>query len=184
MSTVAKKTTAKKPAAKKPAAKKPAAKKPAFKPENVGKASAENLHSASKNIDKQMKKLATIDTRVLIAKDKLAELQGMIAEKREEFKELDSGSAKRALENARKKLNNHKDVMSSIRETRADIVQRLNDSKSIHKAYESAVKHLEKGKETAMREAKKAEVNFMKKLHKVEEKMLKKAAEIKKNLNL
>ena len=175
-------TATKKPAAKKPVAKKPAAKKPFFDPGLVGRDSAQNMQMAAKNIDRQMKKLASIDTRVLIAKDKLAELQELIQLKGEEFQEKNTAAAKRALENTRKRMSNHKDIMKTIREARAEAATMLKESKSIHKAYESIVNHLEKGKATALKEAKKAEISFMKKLHKVEAKMLKTADNIKKNI--
>jgi len=158
----------------------------------VGNASAKNLKMASANIDRQMKKIASIDTRVLIAKDKLTELQEHIHEKRSEFQEKNTAAAKRALLNARKRMTNHKDLMSTIREKRAEAVKALKESEAIHKAYESVVEHLDKGRTTAlnevkkaevrfMKEAKKAETAFMKKLHRVEEQMLKKADQIKKN---
>jgi len=187
----AKKPAARKPAAKKPAARKPAAKKAAFSPDKVGNASAQSVKAASAEIDRQMKKLASIDTRVLIAKDKLSELQEHIHHKRLEFQEKNTAAAKRALENARKKMSNHKDLMSSIREKRAEAVKALKESEALHNAYESVADHLEKGRTTAMseikkaeesfmKEAKKAEVNLMKKLHSVEEQMLKKANQLKK----
>jgi len=188
----AKKPAAKKPAAKKPAAKKPAAKKPAFNPNKVGTASTRNLKMASTNIDRQMKKIASIDTRVLIAKDKLTELQEHIHEKRLELQEKNTAATKRALDNARKRMKNHKDLMSTIKEKRAEAVKALKESEALHNAYQSVVDHLDKGRATAlnevkkaevkfMNEAKKAETAFMKKLHKVEEQMLKKAEQLKKN---
>jgi len=181
---VAKKPAAKKPVAKKPVAKKPAAKKkPVFDPAIVGSDSDKHLKKASDNIDRHMKKLASIDTRVLIAKDKLTEIQDLIHEKRMAFQKLNSAAAKRALMNARKKMENHKDFMTTIRETRAEAAKALKDHKSLHKTYESVVSHLEKGRLNAIKEAKKAEVAFMKKLHKVEAKMLKKAEEIKKMIS-
>ncbi len=180
---VTKKPVAKKPVAKKPVAKKPVAKKPVFDPAVVGNNSDKHLKKASDNIDRHMKKLATIDTRVLIAKDKLTELQDLIHEKRMEFQKVNSAAAKRALINARKKMANHKDFMTTIREKRAEAAKALKDHKSLHKTYESVVSHLEKGRLNAIKEAKKAEVSFMKKLHKVEAKMLKKAEEIRKMIS-
>jgi len=186
----AKKPAAKKPAAKKPAAKKPAAKKPAakkkpkFNPEKVGADTTKNMKSAAKNIDRQMKKLASLDSRVLIAKDNLTELQKSIHIKRVEFQKKNTAAAKRAYDNLLKKIDNHNTLITSMKQTRAEIAAVLKDNKSMHNAYESVIKKIDKGRERAVVEAKKAEVLFMKNLHKIEAQMLKKAEEIKKNFNL
>jgi hypothetical protein len=163
---------AKKTAAKKIAVKKPAVNKPSFDQDEVNRISAKNLQAVAMDIDRQMKLLAEIDTRVLIAKDQLAEFQEMIHAKISNFQNKSAG----------KQTENHKDIMSSIRETRDEATRLIKDSKAIQDTYESVVKHLEKGRVVAMKEAKKAELAFMKKLHEVEARMLKKAGEFKKNL--
>jgi len=178
----AKKPAVKKAAPKKAATKKPAVKKASFNPDQVGQTSTANLKAASMDIDRQMKKISTLDSRVLIAKDKLEEFQNLLHERRLTFQEKNTAAAKRALDNARNKLTNHKDVMTSIRKTRAEAEKMLKDSKSIHRAYESVVKHLAKGRVTAMKEAQKAEISFMKKLHKVEKRMLDQAEKLKKKI--
>jgi len=174
----AKKPAVKKPAikksvAKKPAAKKSAVKKPLFDHDEVSRVSAKNLQAVAMDIDRQMKMLAKIDTRVLIAKDQLADFQEMIQEKISAIQKKNTG----------KQTENHKDIMTSIRETGDEVAKIIRDSKAIHETYASVVKHLEKGRLAAMKEAKKAEIAFMKKLHEVEVKMLKKVGEIKKNIN-
>ncbi|MFT5451792.1 MAG: hypothetical protein ACI9N9_001278, partial [Enterobacterales bacterium] len=138
--------------------------------------------ASSMDIDRQMKKISALDSRVLIAKDKLEEFQQLLHVRRKNFQEKNTAAAKRALENARKKLSNHKDLMTSIRETRAEAASMLKDTKSIHSTYESVVNYLEKSRVSAMKEAKKAEVNFMKKLHKIEKQMLVKAEKLKKKI--
>ena len=129
-----------------------------------------------------MKKLASLDTRVLIAKDKLDEFQQLFHEKRLAFQEKNTAAANRALENARKKLSNHKDLMNTIREARTEAAKMLKNTKAIHRTYDTLVKHLEKSRILAIKEAKKAEIAFMRKLHKVENQMLKQAEKIKKKL--
>lgn len=168
----AKKTSAKKTSVKKVAVKKPAVKEPLFNQDEVNRINAKNLQAVATDIDRQMKLLAEIDTRVLIAKDQLAEFQEMIQAKISNFQN----------KNVSKPAENHKDIMSSIRETRDEATKLIKDSKAIQDTYESVVKHLEKGRVVAMKEAKKAELAFMKKLHEVEARMLKKAGEIKKNI--
>jgi hypothetical protein len=179
---VAKKPAVKKAAPKKAVTKKSAPKKAAFNPDDVGQTSTKNLKASSMDIDRQMKKISALDSRVLIAKDKLEEFQELLHERRVTFQEKNTAAAKRALENARKKLSNHKDFMTSIRETRADAAKMLKDTKSIHSTYESVVNHLEKSRVSAIKEAKKAEISFMKKLHQIEKKMLKKAEQLKKKI--
>ncbi len=90
MSPTDKKTASKKPAVKKSASKKTAARKTAVKKatvkkvvsskpsldhDEVSKISAKNLETLALDIDRQMKMLAEIDTRVIIAKDQLADFQ-------------------------------------------------------------------------------------------------------------
>ena len=180
--TVSKKTATRKKAVKKAAAKKTATKKTAVKKavtsnpsidhDEVNKISAKNLETLAMDIDRQMKMLAEIDTRVIIAKDQLADFQEVIQAKISAFQER----------SANKPAGKHKDLMTAIRETRDEASKIIKDSKAIHDTYDSAVKYFEKGRVTAMKEAKKAEIVLVKKLHEVEAKMLKKAGEIKKNM--
>ena len=167
-----KKTAARKTAVKKTAVKKAVTSKPSLDHDEVSKISAKNLETLAMDIDRQMKMLAEIDTRVIIAKDQLADFQEVIHAKINAFQER----------NANKQVGDHKDLMTSIRETRDEASKIIKDSKAIHDTYESAVKFFEKGRVAALKEAKKAEVVLVKKLHEVEAKMLKKAGEIKKNI--
>ena len=167
-----KKTAARKTAVKKAAVKKAVTSKPSLDHDEVSKISAKNLETLAMDIDRQMKMLAEIDTRVIIAKDQLADFQEMIQAKINAFQER----------KANKPAGLHKDLMTSIRETRDEASKIIKDSKAIHDTYESAVKFFEKGRVAALKEAKKAEIILVKKLHEVEAKMLKKAGEIKKNI--
>jgi hypothetical protein len=166
------KTAAKKTAVKKAVVKKTVTKKPSLDHNEVSKVSARNLETIAKDIDRQMKMLAEIDTRMVIAKDQLADFQEKVQAKISAFKER----------NANKPEGAHKDLMTSIRETRDEASKIIKDSKAIHDTYESAVKYFEKGRVAALKEAKKAEVVLVKNLHKIEAKVLKKASEINKNI--
>jgi hypothetical protein len=168
----ARKTTAKKAAVKKTAVKKTVSSKPSLDHDEVSKISAKNLETLAMDIDRQMKMLAEVDTRVIIAKDQLADFQEMIQAKIKAFQEGD----------VNKPAGKHKDLMTSIRDTRDEASKIIKDSKAIHDTYESAVKYFDKGRVTALREAKKAEVVLVKKLHEVEARMLKKAGEINKSI--
>lgn len=170
--TVARKATVKKAAVKKTAVKKTVSSKPSLDQDEVSKISAKNLETLAMDIDRQMKMLAEIDTRVIIAKDQLTDFQEMIQAKIKAFQER----------NVNKPADNHKDLMTSIRETRDEASKIIKDSKAIHDTYESAVKYFEKGRVSALKEAKKAEVVLVKKLHEIEAKMLKKAGEINKSI--
>lgn len=170
--TAARKTAVKKAAVKKAAVKKTVTSKPSPDHNEVSKVSAKNLETIAKDIDRQMKMLAEIDTRVVIAKDQLADFQEKVQAKISAFKER----------NANKPEGTHKDLMTSIRETRDEASKIIKDSKAIHDTYESAVKYFEKGRVAALKEAKKAEVVLVKKLHEIEGKVLKKAGEINKNI--
>ena len=172
MSPTDKKSASKKPAVKKPAAKKAVTNKPSLDHDEVSKISAKSLETLAMDIDRQMKMLAEIDTRVIIAKDQLADFQEMIQAKINTFQER----------NANKPAGQHKDLMTSIRETRDEASKIIKDSKAINDTYESAVKYFEKGRVAALKEAKKAELILVKQLHKIEAQMLKKAGEIKKNI--
>jgi hypothetical protein len=167
-----KKTAARKTAVKKAAVKKAVTSKPSLDHDEISKISAKNLETMAMDIDRQMKMLAEIDTRVIIAKDQLADFQEMIQAKISAFQER----------KANKPEGNHKDLMTSIRETRDEASKIIKDSKAIHDTYESAVKYFEKGRVAALKEAKKAEIVLVKKLHEVEAKMFKTAGEIKKNI--
>ena len=167
-----KKTATRKTAVKKAAVKKAVTSKTSLDHDEVSKISAKNLETLARDIDRQMKMLAEMDTRVLIAKDQLADFQEVIQAKINAFQER----------KANKPAGHHKDLMTSIRETRDEASKIIKDSKAIHDTYESAVKYFEKGRVAAMKEAKKAEIILVKKLHEVEAKMLKKAGEIKKNI--
>ena len=180
--TVSKKTASKKPPIKKSAARKTAVKKatvkkvvtskPSLDDDEVSKISAKNLETLAMDIDRQMKMLAEIDSRVIIAKDQLADFQEMIQAKINAFQDR----------NANKPAEHRKDLMTSIRETRDEASKIIKDSRAIHDTYESAVKYFDKGRVAALKEAKKAEIVLVKKLHEIEAKMLKKAGEIKKNI--
>ncbi|MFC1778087.1 hypothetical protein ACFL3I_12235 [Pseudomonadota bacterium] len=170
--TASKKTATRKTAVKKAAVKKAVTSKPSLDHDEISKISAQNLEMLAMDIDRQMKMLAEIDTRVVIAKDQLADFQEMIQAKISAFHER----------NANKPAGNHKDLMTSIRETRDEAAKIIKDSRAIHDTYESAVKYFEKGRVAALREAKKAEIVLLKKLHEVEAKVSKKAGEINKNI--
>jgi hypothetical protein len=175
--TASKKTTSKKTAARKTTVKKVAVKKadtskPSLDYDEVSEISAKNLKTLAMDIDRQMKMLAEIDTRVIIAKDQLADFQENIQAKISAFQER----------NANKPAGSQNDLMTSIRETRDEASKIIKDSKAIHDTYESAVKYFEKGRVAALKEGKKAEIVLVKKLHEVEAKMLKKAGEINKKI--
>jgi len=166
------KTAARKTAVKKSAVKKTVTSKPSPDHDEVSEVSAKSLEALAMDIDRQMKMLAEIDTRVIIAKDQLADFQEMIQTKINAFQER----------NANKPAGHQKDIMTSIRETRDEASKMIKDSRAIHDTYESAVKYFEKGRVAALKEAKKAELILAKKLHEIEAKMFKKAGEIKKNI--
>ncbi len=168
----AKKTAVKKMAVKKMAVKKAVTGKPSPDLHELGEISSKNLEAIAKDIDRQMKMLSEIDTRVLIAKDQLADFQEMIQAKISAFQER----------NANKPAAAHKDLMTSIRETRDEASKIIRDSKVIHDTYESAVKYFEKGRVATLKEAKKAEIVLVKKLHEIEAKVLKKAGEINQSI--
>ena len=170
--TVAKKTGVKKTAAKKTVAKKTVVSKPDFAADELSKIEAKNLHAVAMDIDRQMKMFAEMDTRVLIAKDQLADFQEMIQAKISAFQNKGAGN----------ETESHTDIMKSIRETRDEAAKFIRESKAIHETYELLVKQLEKGRVAAARETKKAETVFIKKFNEVETKLLEKAKEIKKNI--
>lgn len=167
-----KKTGVKKATAKKTVVKKAAANKPIFDHDEIVRISEKNLQAVAMDIDRQMKMLAEMDTRVLIAKDQLADFQEMIYDKINAFQNKNAG----------KKTENHKDIMTSIRETRDEAAKIIKDSKALHETYDLVARNFEKGRLAAIKEMKKAEIVFMKKLHEVEAKVLEKAGEFKKNL--
>jgi hypothetical protein len=170
--TAVKKATAKKTAVKKTAIKKTSASKADHDHAELSRIAAENLHAVAMDIDRQMKTFAEIDTRVLIAKDQLADFQEMIQEKIKAFQKKHAG----------RQTEIHTDIMKSIRAAKDEAAKFIKESEAIHDAYESLVKQLEKGRKAAARETKKAEIVFKEKFHEVEEKLLKKASEIKENI--
>jgi len=187
METAKKKTAAKKTAAKKAAAKKvskkkvarqtPATKNTAVKtapstPVTAARASEKDLQALSMDIDRQMKMLAEMNTRVIIAKDQLADFQEMISAKIKAFQKRNAG----------KPAEIQKDIMTTFRETRDEAARLFKDSKALHETYESLARHFENGRVAAAKEMKKAEAVFLEKFHVVEAKVIKKAGEIKKNL--
>lgn len=151
---------------------KPATQQPEPEHEEVGKISEENLQAVAMDIDRQMKKLAEMDTRVLMAKEQLAEFQEMIQTKIGAFQKKSADERKEG----------HSDIMKSIRETKDEAAKFIKESKAINEAYEVLVNRLEKGKEAAIRETRKAEIVFKEKFHEVEEKLRKKTSEIKENI--
>jgi len=168
--TVTKKAAAKKPVTKKVAAKKVEVKKQSVVHDEVGKINEKNLQAIAMDIDRQMKLLAEMDSRVLIAKDQLADFQEMISAKINSFQKKKTGD----------KTEKTKDILTSIRETRDEAAKIIRDSKALHDTYDMVIKNFEKGRQAAVKEMKKAEIVFMEKLHAVEAKVLKKAGEIKK----
>jgi len=167
-----KKAAVKKTAVKKTAVKKAAASKPDLGHGELSKIGSENLQAVAIDIDRQMKTFAEMDTRVLIAKDQLADFQEMIQAKISAFQN----------KHASKQSESPTDMMKSIREARDEAAKFINESKAIHETYELLVKQLEKGRVAAVRETKKAETVFIKKFNEVETKLLKKANEIKDNI--
>ena len=167
-----KRTATKKATTKKTAAKKAAVKKPISSQDEVGKISEENLQAMAADIDRQMEMLAEMNTRVVIAKDQLADFQENISSKITAFKKRNAG----------KPTENLKDIMASIRDTKDEAAKMIKDSKALHETYELVSNRFEKGRVAAAKEMKKAEAVFLEKLHVVEAKMAKKAGEIKKNI--
>ena len=80
-------TTRRKTVVKKAAVKKPVASKLSLDHDEVSRISATNLETVAMDIDRQMKMLAEIDTRVIIAKDQLADFQEMVQAKINAFQE-------------------------------------------------------------------------------------------------
>ncbi len=174
--TASKKSTPKKAAPKKAPVKRKAAASAAAKQapasQAAGGASEKDLQALSLDIDRQMKVLAEMNTRVIIAKDQLADFQELIAEKIKTFQQRSAADS----------AAGHKDVMTRMRETKDEAARMIKDSKALHETYETLAKHFEKGRVAAAKEMKKAEGAFLEKFHEVEAKVIKKAGEIKKNL--
>lgn len=167
-----KKATVGKTAVKKTAVRKTAVKRALSSEDEVGRIGNANLQALATDIDRQMKMLAEMNTRVLIAKDQLADFQEMVAAKIKAFQQKNAG----------KPAEIQKDMMASIRETRAEAAKMIKDSKALHETYALVSRQFEKGRVAAAKELKKAEAVFLEKLHVLEAKVIKKAAEIKKNL--
>lgn len=140
--------------------------------DEVSRISEKNLQAVATDIDRQMKTLAEMDTRVLIAKERLAEFQEMIQARINAFQNERAGDP----------AEDHTDIVKSIRAARDEAAKFIKESKAIHDTYELLVKQLEKGREAAARETKKAEIVFKEKFHEVETRLLKKASEIKENI--
>jgi hypothetical protein len=174
--TAARKTTSKKTPARKAAAKKAPVKKRTggvvAKQAQADSASEKDLQALAMDIDRQMKILAEMNTRVIIAKDQLADFQEIISEKIKAFQARTDGEG----------LTGQKDVLATLRQKKDEAARMFKDSKALHETYENLAKHFEKGRLTAATEMKKAEAAFLEKFRVVEEKVLKKAGEIKKNL--
>ena len=167
-----KNTATKKATTRKAAAKKVTVKKPVSNQDEPGRISEENLQAIAADIDRQMKMLAEMNTRVLIAKDQLADFQENVSSKIKAFKEKNAG----------KQTENFKDIMASIRHTKDEAAKMIKDSKALHDTYDMVTERFEKGRVTAAKEIKKAEAVFLEKLQEVEARVVKKAGEIKKNL--
>ena len=167
-----KKASVAKTAVKKTEVRKTAVKRPLSSQDEVGRIGSANLQALATDIDRQMKMLAEMNTRVLIAKDQLADFQEMVAAKIKAFQQKNAG----------KPAEIQKDIMASIRETRAEATKMIKDSKALHETYALVSRQFEKGRVAAAKELKKAEAVFLEKLHVVEAKVIKKAGEIKKNL--
>jgi hypothetical protein len=170
--TATSKATVKKATVGKTAVRKTAVKRPLSSQDEVGRIGNANLQALATDIDRQMKMLAEMNTRVLIAKDQLADFQEMVAAKIKAFQQKNAG----------KPAEIQKDIMASIRETRAEAAKMIKDSKALHETYALVSRQFEKGRVAAAKELKKAEAVFLEKLHVVEAKVIKKAADIKKNL--
>ena len=119
-----------------------------------------------------MKKLAEMDTRVLIAKDQLADFQEVLHEKMVAYQNR----------RAEHSSESHADIMTSIREAKDEAAKYIRESEAINDAYEKLLKQLDKGRQAAKRETKKAEAVFKEKFHELETKLAKKASEIKENI--
>jgi len=167
-----KNTSTKKAAARKTTAKRVTVKKSVSSQDEVVRISEENLQAMAADIDRQMKLLAEMNTRVLIAKDQLADFQENISSKIKAFKEKNAG----------RQTENLKDIMASVRNTKDEAARMIKDSKALHETYDLVSERFEKGRVTAAKEIKKAEAVFLEKIHEVEAKVVKKASEIKKNL--
>jgi hypothetical protein len=150
----------------------PTTEQPEYDHDEVSRISEENLKAVAMDIDRQMKTLAEMDTRVLMAKEQLANFQQTIQARISAFQEKGSGE----------QTESHTDIMKSIRDTKDEAAKFIRDSKAIHDTYEVLVKQLEKGREAAVRETKKAEIVFKEKFHEVEKKISEKASEIRENM--
>jgi hypothetical protein len=149
--------------------KQPTAEQPETDNSEAKKPSDDHLQAIAADIDRQMKKLAEMNTRVIIAKDQLADLQEFVQAKIADFQE------RRAADHG----EGHSDIMQSIRHAKDEAAKHIRESEAINEAYDKLLKQLERGREAALRESRKAEVVLKEKFHEVEEKLLKKAGEIK-----
>ena len=151
---------------------KPAVEQPDHDHEEVNKINEEHLHAVAMDIDRQMKELAEMNTRVLIAKDQLADFQELLQAKIHDFQE------KRNADHT----EGHTDIMQSIRHAKDEAAKHIKESEAINDAYDKLLKQLEKGREAAKRESRKAEKAFKEKFHELEVKLKQKAGEFKENI--
>ena len=151
---------------------KPAVDQPENDHDEASRISEENLHAVAKDIDRQMKTLAEMDTRVLIAKERLTDFQEMVQERIHAYQEKKDGD----------QSESHSDILQSIRHAKDEAARYIRESEALNEAYEKLVKQVEKGREAATRETRKAEAAFKEKFHEIETKLAKKAAEIKENI--
>ena len=151
----------------------PSAEQPKTEHEQTQSASDDHLQAIAADIDRQMKKLAEMNTRGIIAKDQLADLQELIQEKIHAFQE------KRVIDHG----EGHADILQSIRHAKDEAARHIKESEAINEAYDKLLKQLEKGREAALRESRKAEAAFKEKFHELEARLKQKADEFKKNVN-
>jgi len=151
---------------------KPAVEQPDYDHEEVKKINEEHLHAVAIDIDRQMKTLAEMDTRVLIAKERLIDFQEMIQERIHAYQEKKDGDPSES----------HSDILQSILHAKDEAAKHIKESEAINDAYDKLLKQLEKGREATRRESKKAEKVFKEKFHELEAKLKQKAGEIKENI--
>jgi hypothetical protein len=151
----------------------PAVERAARDHDEAGRTSEENLRAVAGDIDRQMKELAEMNTRVLIAKDQLADIQEMIQAKISAFQD------KRAAGHA----EGHTDIMQSIRHAKDEAARHIRESEAINEAYDKLLRQLEKGREAALRETHKAEAALKEKFHELEARLKQKADEFKRTVN-
>jgi hypothetical protein len=153
--------------------KEPTAEQPETDHGQAKKADDDHLHTIAADIDRQMKKLAEMNTRVIIAKDQLADMQEMIQAKISAFQEKRAATQE----------DGHNDILQSIRHAKDEAARHIRESEAINEAYDKLLKQLERGREATLRESRRAEAAFKEKFHELEAKLKQKADEFKKNAN-